>query len=188
MASEKVTAAQKRALEKMQPGECYGLMGFNTGTLDALEKRGLVTRGYAALSAKPFGASAGRYHLSEAFAITAAGYTALTGKAPSADVAAACEKAAASLVLGVQAHPSKLRAANNQVHGDEGVVALRKRAVDNQRARLVDLENDLKNAEAWLARARQERDTIKAARKEAVSKYEALTGVKLIAGVGVDAD
>lgn len=188
MASEKVTAAQKRALEKMQPGECYGLMGFNTGTLDALEKRGLVSRGYAALSAARFGASAGRYHLSEAFAITVVGYTALTGKEAPADVAAACEKAAALLALGVQAHPSKLRAANNQVHGDEGVVALRKRAVDNLRLALARAETDLMNAETRLAQAQHERDTIKAARNEAVSQYEARTGVTLIAGVGVDAD
>lgn len=188
MAEVKVSAAQRRALEKMQPGECYGLMGFNTGTLDALEKRGLVSRGYAALSAERFGASAKRYHLSEAFAITAAGYTALTGKEASADVAAACEKAAALLVLGMQAHPSKLRAANNQVHGDEGVVALRKRAVDNLRSALAKAETDLMNAETRLSRAQQDRDAIKAARNEAVSQYEALTGVKLISGFGVDAD
>lgn len=188
MASEKVTAAQKRALEKMQPGECYGLMGFNTGTLDALEKRGLVSRGYAALSAEQFGASAGRYHLSEAFAITAAGYTALTGKEASADVAAACEKAAASLVLGVQAHPSKLRAANNRVHGAESVVAIHKRSIDNLRSALARAETDLMKAETWLSRAQQDRDAIKTARNEAVSQYEALTGVKLISGFGVDAD
>lgn len=188
MASEKVTAAQKRALEKMQPGECYGLMGFNTGTLDALEKRGLVSRGYAALSAERFGASAGRYYLSEAFAITAAGYAALTGEAAPADVTAACEKATALLDLGVQAHPSKLRTANNRVHGAESVVATHKRSIDNLRLALAMAETDLMNAETRLAPARQERDTIKAARNEAVSQYEALTGVKLIDGFGVDAD
>lgn len=188
MASEKVSAAQKRALEKMQPGECYGLTGFNASTLDALEKRGLVSRGYAALSAERFGADAGRCHLSEAFAITAAGYTALTGEAASADVAAACEKAAASLVLGVQAHPSKLRVASNRVYDAESVVATHKRSIDNLRSALARAETDLMNAETWLAQAQHERDTIKAARNEAVSKYEALTGVKLIAGVGVDAD
>ena len=49
MADVKLSAAQKRALEKFTPGEVRTVMGLNGGTLEALETRCLVIRGKAAL-------------------------------------------------------------------------------------------------------------------------------------------
>lgn len=180
--AEKVTAAQKRALEKFVPGEVRTVMGLNSSTLEALEKRALVARGKAALEKSS--SNRGKYVLGEAVTITVAGYAALTGEEPAAEVVEACQKAALRLSLGAKADPGRLQVTGNVARDRRSYVAHHERNIENLRRQIEMEETRLASAKKALDDVMGVLATIKAERSEAALQYEALTGLTLLAGPG----
>lgn len=180
--AEKVTAAQKRALEKFAPGEVRTPMGINSSTLEALEKRALVVRGKAALDKSWMHND--KCILVEAVAITAAGYEALTDEEASAEVVEACQKAALRLSLGEKADPGRLQVTGRVARDRRSAVASRKRDIEILRKQIEVAEARLATEQKALLDVMDMLATIKAERSEAARQYEALTGLTLLAGPG----
>jgi hypothetical protein len=184
MADVKLSAAQKRALEKFTPGEVRTTVGLNSSTLEALETRCLVVRGKAALDTS--WSNRAKHILVEAVAITVAGYKALTGEAASAEVIEACEKAALRLSLGLKADPARLRSVRRILNNDITDVRERERRIAALLKRIAEEEAHLAYAKQTCDEALAKFNEVKNERTEAARQYEALTGLTLLAGPGED--
>lgn len=184
MAEVKVSAAQKRALEKFTPGEVRTATGLNSSTLEALETRGLVVLGKAALDVS--WSNRAKHLLVEAVAITTAGYEALTGEAATAEVISACDKAAFRLRLGAKADPARLWSVRRILNDDITDVRERERRIAALRKRIAEEEAQLASAKQTCDKALAKLNEVKNERAEAARQYEALTGLTLLAGPGED--
>jgi hypothetical protein len=184
MADVKLSAAQKRALEKFTPGEVRTTVGLNSSTLEALETRCLVVRGKAALDTS--WSNRAKHILVEAVAITAAGYETLTGEVATAEVIGACDKAALRLSLGLKADPVRLWSVRSILNDGITDVRERERRIDALRKQIAEEEAHLAYAKQTCDEALAKFNAAKVERADAARQYEALTGLTLLAGPGED--